>query len=429
MRSMHGCYPGGLRLFVWQNSRNVTTRLAALVLGMTLAALPSAAQDLLFSGTREVGAFGRFGESLGPAPDWLGSPTFGGDRFVHRLGRGILDRRTGAMLPVAEGFPLAYDRARPHVFVQRNDGVWLVDVTTSWSLLILPGSTLGLTGCVHATSADVLFCAFSRPDGQHDIVHAGPFGPRLVATTRFADRYPLNWLVTPDASRIFLAHCARAANTPGPPAFCLDRGVAAVDVATGVTWSAATSDVLSPLGPLVWDEVTDRLFAVGTRVDVFSRDLTPLGSATTGGRGRQVAVSPHSGRIYLDVRDSYFSSSWATLSAYDAATLRPLQDGVTRTAGAGGRLSLLTAPGAPRDVRATVSGRTVTVSWTNIGGASGFVLEAGLASGRTDLVLHLGPSPHASFVDVPQGTYFLRLRGGNEQGGGRPSPDLVVVVR
>ena len=58
-----------------------------------------------------------------------------------------------------------------------------------------------------------------------------------------------------------------------------------------------------------------------------------------------------------------------------------------------------------------------------------FVLDVGFAPGRTDLSLFLGPEPFARFSGVPPGTYYLRLRGGNEVGGGRPSDEVAVRVR
>jgi len=56
------------------------------------------------------------------------------------------------------------------------------------------------------------------------------------------------------------------------------------------------------------------------------------------------------------------------------------------------------------------------------------VLDIGLAPGRTDLSVLLGPDSRASFAAVPPGVYYLRLRGGNEFGGGRPSSEIRVVV-
>jgi hypothetical protein len=53
----------------------------------------------------------------------------------------------------------------------------------------------------------------------------------------------------------------------------------------------------------------------------------------------------------------------------------------------------------------------------------------GLAPGRTDLSVFMGWEPNATFFDVPPGTYYLRVRGGNLIGGGQPSAEIVVRVR
>lgn len=397
---------------------------------LTAGVPPAAAQDRLFVGTREVGAVGHFGADLGPASTLVQYPRFGGERYVHVPGTGVIDLRTGVAKQVGDGFPVAYDRARPRMFVARGDGVWAVDVSTSWSFLILPANVAALAACVHATSADVLLCAFARPDGQHDIVRSSPSGPVLVAITRFAE-YPsaASWLVTPDATRAYLAHCARTIGG-APPDFCAERDIAMVDVPTGVvTTTGGSLNVLSSPPTLVWDEAHDRLFALGTGVAVFTRDLGLIGSAATGGRCRDVAISPHTGRIYLNVHDYYYSAGWATLSAYNAATLDPVELSEARTTNAGCPVTLVTAPGRPRDVRVTVRGRDVILTWTNIGAASSFVLDVGFAPGRTDLSMFLGPEPSARFSGVPPGTYYLRLRGGNEIGGGRTSNEVVARVR
>jgi hypothetical protein len=67
------------------------------------------------------------------------------------------------------------------------------------------------------------------------------------------------------------------------------------------------------------------------------------------------------------------------------------------------RLVLRTAPGAPRDLRALVNGHDVTLTWTNVGGASHFVLEVGLVSRRLDTRIFLGPDPRVTFANVPPG--------------------------
>lgn len=402
-------------------------RLAIALAIVVLSGWSATAQDRVFVGSREVGAIGHFGADLGSAPALLHSPRLGGDRYVHVRDTGIRDVRTGAILPVPEGFPVAYDRARPRIFVGRADGIWGVDVVTGYSVLAIPGSVFELTTCVHATSADVLFCAFARPDGLRDIVRSGPTGATLVASTRFGNPLHDQWVVTPDASRVYLEHCRRMFGSP-PDAYCAERDIAMVDVASGATIIAGQFDILSPL-KLVWDEVNDRLFVVASRIDVFSRDLALLGSAVPRGRCADLAISPHTGRIYLNEYTYYFGVEEARLSAYDAGSLRRVAEADFRVSKAACPVQVLTAPGAPRAVQANAAGRNLTLTWTNIGGASNFVLDVGFAPGRTDLSLFLGPTAFATFSNVPPGTYYLRMRGGNIHGGGRPSAEIAVTIR
>jgi hypothetical protein len=75
-----------------------------------------------------------------------------------------------------------------------------------------------------------------------------------------------------------------------------------------------------------------------------------------------------------------------------------------------------------------VTADDVAMHWESIGAASHFVLDVGFAPGRTDGSVFLGPDSHASFANVPSGTYYLRLRGGSEFGGGRPSTEVQIVV-
>ena len=111
-------------------------------------------------------------------------------------------------------------------------------------------------------------------------------------------------------------------------------------------------------------------------------------------------------------------------------TYRTAAPAATRSGGYScGPLTVLTAPGAPRAVQAAVAGHTVVLTWTNIGAASEFVLDVGFAPGRTDLSMNLGPDTRATFSDVPPGTYYLRLRGGNSFGGGKPSAEVAITVR
>ncbi len=71
----------------------------------------------------------------------------------------------------------------------------------------------------------------------------------------------------------------------------------------------------------------------------------------------------------------------------------------------------------------------MTLAWTNIGAASEFVVEPGLAPGRADPAFYLHSAERIiQFANVPTGTYYLRIRGGNLIGGGRASGEIAVTV-
>jgi len=211
---------------------------------------------------------------------------------------------------------------------------------------------------------------------------------------------------------------------------------AALHTATGVVTSSPVPAEQGSLGPgVVIDEVNRRLFAFrlfgGAQVAVLSYDLVLLGVAPLNSC-TNVVVSPHTGRLYVGRWTDYLGGGGAFyFQALDAITYASLTPNVT----VGGSkdnncafLAVLTAPGAPRDLAAAVAGSSVTVSWTNVGGASDFVLAAGSAPGRTDLSAVIGAEPFAGFTGVPPGTYYVRVRGVNEAGGGRTSAEMKVVV-
>lgn len=89
-------------------------------------------------------------------------------------------------------------------------------------------------------------------------------------------------------------------------------------------------------------------------------------------------------------------------------------------------------PGAPTGLTASFVGRTISISWT--APATGdpvtsYVLEAGSAPGLANLVV-VPVGAGLSFVapGVPDGTYWLRVRGSNAAGVGVPSQDLGVTM-
>ena len=72
------------------------------------------------------------------------------------------------------------------------------------------------------------------------------------------------------------------------------------DLRSGVLTTIGVPWPFDPPGLFVWDEVHERLLTVAARVEIYSKDLVRLGGATVGGQCRQLAISPHTGRVYLN---------------------------------------------------------------------------------------------------------------------------------
>lgn len=413
--------------------------IAIIVVTSALPAGQASAQDTLLVSGRSFAAIGNFGRDLGPAPFVAPDDLLGGGRYAIQLGTTnlpvVVDGRTGAVVPL-DGDVVAVDAARPRVFVRRSTGVWMVDVTTGAEAVTWPGSGATVQHCSLAYSANRLLCGLRRGDGRTDVVAIAmsTFQVTPIATVTFVDAlYVSVWKVTADGRRLYFG-------TPGPagPFGSPLPVLALLDTSTGVvTTSSAIASSLS--GSAVLDEANGRVIALGPNglITVLSSDLAVLGTATIPASCNNVAVSPHTGRLYLTVfTGDYFgpgSGGPLTLRAFDAASYTSLAGPVVPP----GRfrnnecryVAVLTAPGAPRDLHATAAGSEVTLTWTNVGGASGFVLDVGSAPGRTDFSVFLGPDPLVTFLGVPPGTYYLRVRGGNERGGGRPSAETTLVVR
>lgn len=327
--------------------------LAALTLA--LAQTTAFAQDRLFTLVPtpggdvavEIGAIGRFGQVLGPAPsDVLNFP--GKARLFDTTATTVTNRVTGAVVFTA-------------------------------------GATEAITSVTSTHDRTTVFVATDEPP-----LGFGPRNPRLRA---------------------------------------LDGSTGAVKGQVTVFYSNLT-----------WDPVGRRLLAwnwSARAFDIFTEDLTPLGRAgMTGSRcidPTAVVVSPHTGRAYIGYSAGtyLYGSNLAQVFAVDLAGSR-LADSVTL--GDTGDpvcswpLILWSAPAPPAGLTATVSGHDVTLAWIPADYAAGYVLDAGIASGRTDLTVPVGDTTQVSFANVPAGTYYLRVRGGNRMGGGRPSNEVRVVV-
>lgn len=90
-----------------------------------------------------------------------------------------------------------------------------------------------------------------------------------------------------------------------------------------------------------------------------------------------------------------------------------------------------TVPGTPRAFAATVSGRTVTLSWMPAAGGAtptGYEMEVGSAPGAGNVGRFPLAGAPVAFANVPVGTYYARLRALAPGGPSAPTADIVVTV-
>jgi len=75
-----------------------------------------------------------------------------------------------------------------------------------------------------------------------------------------------------------------------------------------------------------------------------------------------------------------------------------------------------------------VSGNTVTLSWPPSAGATGYVIEAGSATGQANLATLPVGTNRLDVGGVPSGNYHVRVRATNACGVGAASEEVVVNV-
>jgi len=88
-------------------------------------------------------------------------------------------------------------------------------------------------------------------------------------------------------------------------------------------------------------------------------------------------------------------------------------------------------PSPPQSLAALVAGNVITFTWQapSASGVTGYVLEAGSGPGLSNLaVLPLGDTTTFVTPPVPNGSYYVRVRGRNTSGTGPASPEVRVVV-
>ena len=212
------------------------------------------------------------------------------------------------------------------------------------------------------------------------------------------------------------------------------------DVATGQLLARRTIADAYPAGPLVLDPRSGRVYvgvagqAAGIRVydgETFA-DLARLSAPIRDVRA-SVVIDPD--RPFAFVVWNTFAAtpmrSRITMYETDAFSVVAEADLGNDTPVVG--MALGPRPPRAENLTANVTGRLVTLAWTNQATrslASGLVVEAGSAPGRSDLAsLPVAAGQNALTVpDVPPGTYYVRVRSVNGSGVGDPSNELTVVV-
>ena len=91
----------------------------------------------------------------------------------------------------------------------------------------------------------------------------------------------------------------------------------------------------------------------------------------------------------------------------------------------------LSVPGAPTDLNAVVQGSSVALTWeapATGGTPTSYLLQAGYTPGGAEIGAIPAPATGLAFNGVPDGRYYVRVRGVNAAGTGAPTSDLVLTV-
>jgi hypothetical protein len=141
------------------------------------------------------------------------------------------------------------------------------------------------------------------------------------------------------------------------------------------------------------------------------------------------AQRPRAYLLSMRPKDSHYDSAVAIVDTNTLKIIGGAQLPITNRA-----TGIVVMPRAPQPtgLDATVQDHRVTLQWTNgagPGAVTGFRIEAGSASGLENLaVIDTTVSPTLVIDGVPSGTYYVRVRGMNFEGGSDPSNEIVVQV-
>ncbi len=113
---------------------------------------------------------------------------------------------------------------------------------------------------------------------------------------------------------------------------------------------------------------------------------------------------------------------YVRVRARNAAGASVASNEVVITVGAGCSLP------PPAGLTTTVTGSRVTLMWAGVPGAASYTLEAGSATGSSDLAAIDTAATSFTATDVARGTYYVRVRARGTCGAGAASNEIIVVV-
>ena len=176
--------------------------------------------------------------------------------------------------------------------------------------------------------------------------------------------------------------------------------------------TALTTTISGTTLSLAWspplDAVTSYVFSAGT-----ASGLSDAATTTLPGTQTSISGTVPGGTFFVRVQ-----------AANACGTSGPSGE-VFMTMGAPDPL-----PVAPTNLAASVSGSTVSLTWTAPAGPiTGYVLEGGTALGLANIgTIQLGAVTSFAIPGAPPGSYALRVRAVTSAGSGAPSADVVAVL-
>jgi hypothetical protein len=222
------------------------------------------------------------------------------------------------------------------------------------------------------------------------------------------------------ASAVDFARCLQGAQDPG--CFAVTRIQPRAVGAAATAASAPTNLLSSSSGDtvtLTWgapasgDAVTSYIIEAGS-----APGLANLANVPTNSSGTAFSASGiGGGTYYVRVRAQ---NTGGTSAASNESILVV------------GSTGCVTAPNAAANLATTVSGSTVTLTWSPPAGGcapSSYVLQAGSSAGSSDLAnANVGAATSYVAGGVGAGTYYIRVRAMNAYGQSGGSNEVVIVV-